>query len=54
MVRGRPARFVAFLRSEAMEIVQHEAGETPALHYSFPPTHAGHIENARAAHSPPP
>jgi hypothetical protein len=32
MERGRLARFVAFPRSEAAEILTHDAGETPALH----------------------
>jgi hypothetical protein len=32
MERGRLARFVAFPRSEATEILKHDAGGTPALH----------------------
>jgi hypothetical protein len=34
MVRGRPARIVTFPRSEATEILIHDAGGTPALHRS--------------------
>jgi hypothetical protein len=35
MERGRPARLVAFPRSEATEILMDEAGETPALQWFF-------------------
>jgi hypothetical protein len=33
MERGRPARLVAFPRSEATEISRYDAGETPTLQY---------------------